>query len=68
MIALLAQQTNNDPNAGAAVVGLIVAAFFIFAAVKTAMNGRWGLFVLGFFCGIAWIAGWMSGPKHRYGR
>ena len=42
-------------------VGLAISALWIYCAIRTAMNGRWGLFVLGFFCGIAWIIGAFSG-------
>ena len=40
-------------------------AVMIVAAVKTAQNRRWGLFVLGLFCQIAWIVGWATGPQFR---
>ena len=56
----------EDPNGGVAVVGILVGAFMLVAAIKTGINRRWGLFVLGFFCGIAWIVGWASGPNRRY--
>lgn len=48
-------------NPVAIALGLALSAFWIFCAVKTAMNGRWGLFVLGWFCGIAWVIGAFSG-------
>lgn len=56
----------GDANGGVALFAILVGAFMLVAAIKTAMNGRWGLFVLGFFCGIAWIVGWASGPYRRY--
>ncbi len=70
MVRLLAQTT--DPQLGplevvGGVLGLILSVvglvLSIFLAYKCAKNGRWVLFVLGFFCGVLWIVGWAMGPR-----
>jgi hypothetical protein len=47
-------------------ISALLSFFFMY---KCAANGRWGLFILGFFCGFLWLVGWVMGPKrpsYRY--
>lgn len=60
---VMAQASGAGPPTILVILGLVVSVFWIYCAVKTAMNGRWGLFILGFLCGIAWIVGAFAGPK-----
>ena len=38
-------------------ISLLMTGFMIWCAYRTAKAGQWVLFVLGFFCGIAWVIG-----------
>lgn len=69
--AVLAQSTSFEyssytSNPFAVVVGLVVLLFWIYCAYKTASNGRWLLFVLGFCFPIIWIVGAALGRKSDY--
>ncbi len=47
------------------VVGFIYLVFVIYCAVVTFQKGHYLLFILGFFCGIAWIIGLLSRRRAR---
>lgn len=69
--AVLAQSTSFETssytnNPFAIAVGLILVVFWIYCAYKTASNGRWLLFVLGFCFPIIWIIGAVLGRKSDY--
>jgi hypothetical protein len=67
VLGVLAQQIAEDPlsrqqvdfwrHPAVAVFGAILFLFNIYCAVRTGMNRRWGLLVLGIFCAIAWWYG-----------
>ena len=69
MTSLLAAEafdtySSNPVAIAASVIYLVV---IIYCAIKTATNGRWLLFILGFLCGgLFWIIGAIIGPKNRY--
>ena len=63
--SLLAGMTALDTFG--AVVGFIYLVFVIYCAVVTFRKGHYLLFILGFFCGIAWIIGLLSRPKGQTG-
>jgi len=46
-------------------LGIIYLFLLIFLGVKTARNGRWVLFVLGFFIPLLWIAGGVLPPPGK---
>jgi len=63
MSGILVAATDNGigtPQIIGAVIGLLIS---LFLAYKWASNRRWPFFVLGFFCGLFWIAGGAMGPK-----
>jgi uncharacterized membrane protein len=64
MLSLLAQTSTDldfgTPQIIGGIIGIVIS---IFLAYKCASNGRWLLFVLGFFCGLFWIIGWAMGRK-----
>lgn len=61
LAAATTTQTPVDPAVGLGLLlGLLISLFLMY---KCAVNGRWGFFILGFFCGFLWLAGWMMGPR-----
>jgi hypothetical protein len=56
---------NGAATAFGTVVGIIYLVFIIYCAVVTLRKGHVLLFILGFFCGIAWIIGLFSYDKRR---
>jgi hypothetical protein len=61
---LLASSAASNPFVIA--LGVLYFIFIVYCAFKTAQNGHWLFFILGFFCGgIFWIIGAVLGPKNR---
>lgn len=44
-------------------LGIIYVFLLVFLGVKTIRNGRWVLFILGFFIPLLWIIGGILPPK-----
>jgi len=64
-MGFLAETQLGTPQLIGGLIGLVIS---LFLAYKCASNGRWLLFVLGFFCGLLWIVGWAMGPKSSSNR
>jgi hypothetical protein len=59
---LLADSATSNP--GVIAVSVLIFLLLFYCAYKTARNGRWLFFILGFFCGgLFWILGAILGPK-----
>lgn len=69
ILADVAPGYSSTTTSPAALVGLaIVAVVVLYCGYKTIVNGRWVMFILGFFCTpLFWVAGAVMGRKSRYG-
>ncbi len=55
---------NSGLTVAGSIVGLLYLIFIIYCAVDTLRKGHILLFILGFFCGFAWIIGLLT-PDRR---
>ena len=68
LIADVAPSSSFSTRSPAALAMFVLLAIVaLYCGYKTIVNGRWVLFILGFFCTpLFWVAGAVMGRKHRY--